>query len=523
MAVAEDVGDLADLRTLLTETLDRLNGLTVPLQVAAAHASLVEAWQALALAAEQLPAGPEELESLPLLIAAYERHGAEPDVAGLRAALTSLTAIAVDHRISVALPSTVVAPPAGDPNEVEPEHEPLPDVGSAGPASLTATAESGAVVAGTGTYCWTSPLAADGDGQAVGLCVDMIGIMTGPLSLAVRAGETVALLGDLPWADFHDGAVQAWPRPAQPVATTATALAWQPAEEGTALTALPGPARLNFVADLPPGRYLVGAFLTFEQGDVMYGVLLDVAAGAVPPPPTGDLTVDLGAAFTLAIGGSAVVAETALLIRFDDVLQDSRCPRDVTCIRAGDATLLFTTLLAGEPAAHRVVVDAAGSGRFDAAGFTVTALGLAPEPLSTAPIAAGDYRVRLRVTATAAPAPAVCAARFPGGLAVGDLAAEPFICIERPEPNATLTGAVEIVGYAAGAFENAIVVELHDAGGALLDGRPVQVAAPDVGLVVGRWAVTLTPLAVASDAPRHRRPRLRRRLRRQPPRRRRLV
>ena len=259
MGVAEDVGDLADLRTLLTETLDRLNGLTVPVPVEAAHASLVEAWRALALATEELPAGPEELESLPLLIAAYERHGAEPDVAGLRAALTSLTAIAVDHRNPVALP-------AGEPNEVEPEPEPPPDVGSAGPASLTATAESGAVVAGTGTYCWTSPLAADGDGQAVGLCVDMIGIMTGPLSLAVRAGETVALLGDLPWADFHDGAVQAWPRPAQPVATTATALAWQPAEEGTALTALPGPGRLNFVADLPPGRYLVAAFLTFEQG-----------------------------------------------------------------------------------------------------------------------------------------------------------------------------------------------------------------------------------------------------------------
>ncbi len=42
------------------------------------------------------------------------------------------------------------------------------------------------------------------------------------------------------------------------------------------LTASVTPAGLTFSADLPPGRYVIDIGLTYPQGGVSYGLLLDV-------------------------------------------------------------------------------------------------------------------------------------------------------------------------------------------------------------------------------------------------------
>jgi len=50
---------------------------------------------------------------------------------------------------------------------------------------------------------------------------------------------------------------------------------------------------------------------------------------------TGEVKADLGQEFTLSIGQTAVVRGENLRITFLEVLEDSRCPKNVTCIWAG--------------------------------------------------------------------------------------------------------------------------------------------------------------------------------------------
>ncbi len=49
----------------------------------------------------------------------------------------------------------------------------------------------------------------------------------------------------------------------------------------------------------------------------------------------------LGAEFSLQIGQSAQIAKEELEIRFEKVLADSRCPKGVTCIWAGEVRCLL--------------------------------------------------------------------------------------------------------------------------------------------------------------------------------------
>ena len=53
--------------------------------------------------------------------------------------------------------------------------------------------------------------------------------------------------------------------------------------------------------------------------------------------------VALGEAFTLKPGQSASVQDGALRVRFESVINDSRCPRGVTCIWEGDAVVAVST------------------------------------------------------------------------------------------------------------------------------------------------------------------------------------
>lgn len=57
---------------------------------------------------------------------------------------------------------------------------------------------------------------------------------------------------------------------------------------------------------------------------------------ASTPPATGAV---LGQQFSLQGGQAVQIASENLTIRFDRLVQDSRCPSDVQCIRAGDVTV----------------------------------------------------------------------------------------------------------------------------------------------------------------------------------------
>jgi hypothetical protein len=60
-------------------------------------------------------------------------------------------------------------------------------------------------------------------------------------------------------------------------------------------------------------------------------VLPLVACGNTHPK----VYADLGQEFSLSLGQTATINGQALQITFEDVIEDSRCPSDVTCIWAG--------------------------------------------------------------------------------------------------------------------------------------------------------------------------------------------
>jgi hypothetical protein len=109
----------------------------------------------------------------------------------------------------------------------------------------------------------------------------------------------------------------------------------------------------------------------------------DPAAAAVP----------LGREFTLALGQSVAVAGTDLCLTLRAVRDDSRCPADVQCMWAGDATV---ALEVGGAATFDLHTSGALAREATHGGYRITLVRLDPVPHSTAPLTA-DYRATLVV------------------------------------------------------------------------------------------------------------------------------
>jgi hypothetical protein len=106
----------------------------------------------------------------------------------------------------------------------------------------------------------------------------------------------------------------------------------------------------------------------------------------------------LGAPFNLRSGASAVL-EGGLKVTFERVPADSRCPMDVLCIRAGDATVAITVSDNGRNAVARDLrTDPAGS-ETSYNGYSIKLLSLAPYPRSDRQILPEDYVATLAVAA----------------------------------------------------------------------------------------------------------------------------
>src|SRR5262245_45596774 len=82
---------------------------------------------------------------------------------------------------------------------------------------------------------------------------------------------------------------------------------------------------------------------------------LAVACDSSPTSPEGP-EVRLDDSFELRPGETATVSGEGLTVAFEGVPADSRCPVDVNCITAGDATVRLRTRKAGhadgEPELH---------------------------------------------------------------------------------------------------------------------------------------------------------------------------
>jgi hypothetical protein len=105
-------------------------------------------------------------------------------------------------------------------------------------------------------------------------------------------------------------------------------------------------------------------------------------------------TVPVDQDFVLAPGESASVEE--ITVRFLNVVNDSRCPKDVTCVWAGDAHVrIDVTSTDGrrEYDLHTADMKPVVHG-----AYTIHLVNVQPEPISGQPIDPGEYRLTLKVT-----------------------------------------------------------------------------------------------------------------------------
>lgn len=117
------------------------------------------------------------------------------------------------------------------------------------------------------------------------------------------------------------------------------------------------------------------------------------ACASVSPTPLQSVGQD----FSLAVGKSVSIQDTDLVVRFDRVLNDSRCPSDVQCVSAGDATVQVALTL-GSTTASRYELHTDGTREVVSGQYRVTLVDLKPVPTSTRPVKADEYVMVLRIS-----------------------------------------------------------------------------------------------------------------------------
>jgi hypothetical protein len=133
----------------------------------------------------------------------------------------------------------------------------------------------------------------------------------------------------------------------------------------------------------------------------LISVLLVLTAISLLIGCTGSDTIkaSLDKEFTLAIGQTASISSENLKIKFLDVTADSRCPKDVQCIWAGEVTCSFE--IAANGSAKQMELTQPSGSDVDA-GITTGGYNykftVEPYPESTKKIEKEDYRVKMTVS-----------------------------------------------------------------------------------------------------------------------------
>ncbi|MFL5387042.1 MAG: hypothetical protein ACJ8GN_31490 [Longimicrobiaceae bacterium] len=119
-----------------------------------------------------------------------------------------------------------------------------------------------------------------------------------------------------------------------------------------------------------------------------------LAACVTTPPPSVTAGVDQD--FRLARGETAAVAG-GLTVRFSAVVEDSRCPMGVMCIRAGEARVHLELRARGAGADEVILATEGGQPRYASfAGYDVRLVALDPPRRTDVPHPA--YVATLRVS-----------------------------------------------------------------------------------------------------------------------------
>ena len=128
---------------------------------------------------------------------------------------------------------------------------------------------------------------------------------------------------------------------------------------------------------------------------LLFGCLGSLTAR--PEAGGNPVRVRLGEEFNLRVGQQAAVEGKRFKVRFAQVLNDSRCPPDVTCIWAGNAEVFIETEDRGSRT--RLKLNTHGGDKFPKEGrhhqYIVELVALGPKPRNSGRKKPTDYVVTL--------------------------------------------------------------------------------------------------------------------------------
>jgi len=116
-------------------------------------------------------------------------------------------------------------------------------------------------------------------------------------------------------------------------------------------------------------------------------------ATPTPGPGGGTRPVAIGREFTLKAYETVEVATAYFVLSFE-VTQDSRCPKDVTCVWAGEATVkLHLAASTGQRETQTLAIGPDGKATAQFQGHQITLSNLQPYPVSTSQIDPKEYEL----------------------------------------------------------------------------------------------------------------------------------
>jgi hypothetical protein len=123
------------------------------------------------------------------------------------------------------------------------------------------------------------------------------------------------------------------------------------------------------------------------------------STGTCVPVKEAAQTAVLGQSFQIKYGQELTVKGQDLKVKFGSLVEDSRCPRDVKCIWAGDAKILITVRRANAVAAN---IEVHTSPSFKQAGkyqrYVIKLVALDPYPNTREEKKPADYVATLLIT-----------------------------------------------------------------------------------------------------------------------------
>lgn len=138
------------------------------------------------------------------------------------------------------------------------------------------------------------------------------------------------------------------------------------------------------------------------RGSLLVLVVWAACAAVQPGVTSSGSIMSVGAAepVELRVGATITAPGTPVLVTFDRVRDDSRCPKGVTCIWEGDAiVVLRLRTRADDEVTAEVHANPGFTREASAHGVTVTLESLEPQPEADQPVPAGAYVARLVLSA----------------------------------------------------------------------------------------------------------------------------